>query len=362
MLKMDVQNTKRFMSFSKDEQDVVKAGIDLYKHYLHNVGKQGYAEFAQGKTYEEKNSLFTESIKREAMKMAGITGIDADKAMRFSNVRECAFALIAEALDVIIPITIQSDFYRLAETRVGGYGDNFVFHIPNPDLFVVSKVANGIRKGEPQKLYSSDVTLTPVAREITIQEDFYRVLTGKVNWGEWVTRIAQSMETQLTTEVYTALYNSYNSLDSGLKYAAFDQDNFVTLAQKVEALNRGAKCMVFGTKLALSKVIPSEQYFRFAAGEEYNKTGYLTNFHGVDLMEIRQTITPGTLNTAIDNSTLYFVSMGVDKPIKIAFEGDTLVMQNQYNTNADMTMEHTIQKRWDIGVITSARFGIMKVS
>jgi hypothetical protein len=62
---MTVENSKRFLTFNKDEQDVVKAGIELYKHYLFlNKKDQRFTEFAAGKSYEEKQKLFTETYER----------------------------------------------------------------------------------------------------------------------------------------------------------------------------------------------------------------------------------------------------------------------------------------------------------
>jgi hypothetical protein len=69
---MNVIPTKRFMSFSADGQDIVRAGVELYKHYLYLNGKQQYAESATGKTYEEKQEVFTKNLIKESFKMAGV--------------------------------------------------------------------------------------------------------------------------------------------------------------------------------------------------------------------------------------------------------------------------------------------------
>jgi len=178
-----------------------------------------------------------------------------------------------------------------------------------------------------------------------------------------IAKVAQSMETEISNDVYTAIFNTYTSLDTNLKEASFTQATFVKLAQRVQALNNGAKVYCMGTKSGLASVIPSSDYFKFELGEEYNKLGYLGNFQGVELLEIPQRITPNTTEFAISDTTLYFFSMGVDKPVKIAFEGETLVEQvTDRGANADMTYNYTLSKRWDAKVATSARYGIMKLA
>jgi hypothetical protein len=364
MVKMEVLDTPRYRSFSAEDKDVVKAGVELYKHYLHNQGRQGYAEFATGEGYESKHEKFNKAIMLQAVTNAGLPASKATDAKAFAktSVREEVFALVSEVLDVIVPNTVLTDFYRLAETRNIAWGDSLKFTIPNPSLFVVSKVSNGVRQNEPQRLYEADMVLLPETRMITIEEDFYRIIAGKVDWGMLIARVAQSLETQISIDVYNAIFNTYGALDTNLKEASFTQTTFVKLAARVEALNRGTKVYVMGTKAALAGVIPSDNYFKFPLGEEYNKLGHLGNYMGIDLLEIPQKIAPNTLTFGIDDNTLYFFSMGLDKPVKIGFEGETLVNQvTDFAGNADLTYNYTISKRYDVKVATSARYGIMKV-
>lgn len=365
MANMTVLNTNRFMSFSKEEKDVVQAGIDLYKHYLFvNKGKKEYAEFAGEKSYEEKQKLFSESLIRESFKRAGVvnSGFSDSVMMRNPNVQWAMFSLVSEMLDVILPDTVLNSFYQFADIKNVAWGDNLKFTVPNPNLFVVSTFADGIRKAEPQRLYNSDVILNPIGRQITIEEDFYRVIANKVNWGDWVSRVAQSMETQISVDAYTALFNTYNNLSTNLKIAGYTQDAFTTLAQTVTALNRGANCVVFGTKVALGKILPTDSNLRFGLGADYVKRGYIEDFMGVSLFEIDQKAVPGSDSLAIDNNTLYFVAQGADKLMKIGFEGETLITTADQTKNADMTFEYNIFKKYDIKVATSSRYGMMKLS
>jgi len=365
MIKMGILDTARFRSFSAEEKDIVKAGVELYKHYLHNQGKKGYAEFATGDKYEEKHEKFNKALMLQAVKNANLPESKATDAKIFARtaVREEVFAMISEVLDVIIPNTVLNDFYRIAKTKNVAWGDSLKFTIPNPNLFVVSKVSAGVRQTEPQRLYNSDAVLLPETRMITIEEDFYRIVSNKVDWGMLIAKVAQSMETAISTDVYTAIFNTYSTLETNLKEASYTQATFVKLAQRVEALNNGAKVYAMGTKAALASVIPSDNDFKTQLGAEYTAMGYLGTFHGVDLLEIPQRITPSTTDFAIDDNTIYFFAMAGDKPVKIGFEGETLInTTTSQGANADMTFDYTLSKRFAVEVISSARYGIMKIS
>lgn len=370
MNRMNVMNTPTYNMFSKDEKDVVKAGVELYKHYLYlNKKDSRYAEYAQGKSYEEKEKLFTESLIRESFKRAGVSSspdFSNDVMMRNPSVQWAMFALISESLSVIIPSTVIDNFGQFAEVRNVGWGDNLKFTIPNSNLFVVSKLGNGIRRGEPQRIYNGELILTPTLREVTIQEDFYRILAGKVNWGDWITRIALSIDTQISTDVYTTFYNSYSTLNANFKEAAFDKEAFVKLGQRVEAANRGARVSVFGTRIALSKVIPDADFAKvgFGLGADYIRMGYLANFMGFDLYMLDQRIKPNDpdYNFSLADDALYFVSTGVDTPVKIGFEGNVLINSSvQHGVNADNTVDHNVQYMWETALVSSAKHGIMKV-
>lgn len=362
---INLRKTPRFFTFSKDEQDVVEAGVNLYKHYLYTYkDKKEYAEYAKGKSYEEKEKLFNDSLVDEAIKKSGMgtTGFSKERLMSNPNVKWATYELISETLDIIIPQTVLDDFYKIAETRNGGFGDNFIFHVPNPSLFVVSKSANGINFGQPQKLFSSDMPLTPVSRSIDIEEDYYRVLAGKTNFGEWVTRVALSFETQLSVDVYNAFNNSFSSLPTNLKVAGYTDTALMNLAATVEAANNGAKCIMMGTKVALGKVLPSNDYLKMQLGQEYNTLGYLSNFRGIDAMVIPQKLQPNTTTLALDDNSIYFVSLGVNRPVKIAFEGQTLITETNPQDRADNAIAQHVEKRYEVGLISSARYGILHIS
>ena len=365
-------NTLKFSQLQQSEKDVVQAGVEAWYHYCYEVkNKDGrfdkYSSYAKdGVSLNEKQELFTAALQKEALRYANLpagSSFNEGAVMNHPSVKWATFQLVSQTLDVIIPQTVLDNFYQFAEVKSVSWGDNMVFHTESPDLFVTSKIANGIRRGQRQRVFGQDIKLNPVRREVAIYEEFYRVVSGKVQWASWVSRVAQAIETAITTDIYSAIYNSFSSLGAAYKQsAAFAQTSFNELVQHVSAGNGGARTVAFGTKTALSKVVPDNQYFQFALGAEYNQMGYVGNFQGTDLFMVEQRHIPNTDTFAINTTDILVVSTGLDKIVKVGFEGETEVYQNDQNKNADRSLEYAVAKHWDTAVATSAQYGIFRLA
>ena len=277
------------------------------------------------------------------------------------NHQWATFAVIGAMIDTVLPDSVIETFDRFAEVRQGGFGDSFSFDIKPNSLFLVTKAGNGRRHTFAQRQFNGQATLIPENRMITVEEDLYRILAGKRNLAEYAVKVAQSIEETMALDIYNAINDTYSALPATFKEASFTQDTFVSLAQRVTAFNRGVKCAVFGTQLALSKIVPTNEYFKMQLGEEYVKTGYLSTFCGCDLYSIPQKAnwTSSTYAMRLDDTRLYFVSSGVDKLVKVGIEGSTLSFTNNTFDNATLVQKQTLMKRFATGLISSAFFGVM---
>ncbi|KZE65157.1 hypothetical protein AV545_04335 [Paenibacillus jamilae] len=360
----------KFFNMSQNEKDVVQAGVEAWYHYCYqNRNKDGrfnkYAQYANdGVSLDAKQELFTKGLKKEAYRLAGIpsdTNFTEGMMASNPNIQWATFALVAQTLDIVIPETVLDSFYQFAEVKNVNWGDQLVFHVDSPDLFVVSTKANGQRGNQRQRLFGKDVTLTPQRRTVEIYEELYRVLAGKTNWGAWVARVAQAIETDITTRIYSSIYDSFTTL--GAKYkenAAFTSTAFNNLVQRVSAANNTDKSVVFGTKTALARILPENQYLQFGLGQEFNKNGHLGNFQGTELFEIGQRLKPNSDDFAIDGDFAIVLSSGSDKLVKIGFEGNTVITQTKPEDNADQTTGYSVSQHYDVQLITAAAYGLYK--
>lgn len=365
---MRLELTNRALSFSQEKQDIIEAAIDLYKHYVYNNNNVDFSMFAEvankGKSYDEKNTLFNEQFRKQVVKSAYLPeeAVNDKHIFKMKNIRDLSYALVMEILDTILPQTMIESFKTIAEIKTVGNGNQAKFTVPNTHVFDVYKVARGTRKTIPQTDYKGDAFLTPEPRMITIRANFEEILLGKCDWGSMMVKAAQAFEQDMTTEIYTTIAATYSTLGTDFKEAGFTQTAFNKLKARIAAHNK-APVIVMGTQIALSSVLPSNDYFKMELGKEYNAKGFITNFQGTNLMEIPQSITPNTNDFAIADDELYFFSLGVDKPIKAAIEDGGMAFESMDNSaTADNSYFYSVRKSWDMGVITSAKYGIMKIA
>lgn len=355
-----------YYNMPNDFKEIVQAGVELFYHYRSENAptkeiKSKYASYTQGK-YQDKEAIFNKSLRAFANKMAGL-GVDSPISDTYAamhpTVKMATFAVISQMIDIIIPETVLEDFYQFSEVKSAGWGDNFVFNVPSSDLFVVSTAADGTKTGTRQRILGTDVILNPVARRITAGEDMYRIIAGKVNWADFAMRVVRSIESQITVDIASAIFGSYSSLGTNYKETgAFAQTKFTNLVDRVGAGNGGTTAVAFGTRSALSKVLPDNQYLQFGLGEMYNETGYLGNFQGTGLFALQQRLTPNTDNFAIDGATVLVTAAPSKQLVKIGFEGETVITQSDVNQNADNSMDYTIFKKWDMKICTSGKYAL----
>lgn len=337
---------------------------DYYNHYR-AINKKSNKDYDQSKTFAEKTDALNADILGTVKKLSGVTA-DFNESILTTNpvYRWATFATINSLIDSILPETIVDDFNAFAEVRNGGWGDTFTFDVDNNDLLIVSKIANGKRRGFGQRLYKSQESLIPEVRSITVEEDYYRILCGKRSLADYALRVAMSFEEQMAIDVYNSINDTYSSLGANFKAASYTQNSFVQLAERVEAANGGARVIAFGTKLALSNILPTDSYLRPVLGAEYKTLGYLKDFMGVDIMPIKQKVewSTGNYDFELDNTRIYFIATNAQKLVKIAIEGDTLAFSDVAASSAKLMESQTLQKRWKVGLITNSKYGIMDIS
>lgn len=216
-----------------------------------------------------------------------------------------------------------------------------------------------------QKQFKSDVIVTPTEHIVTVYVDMYSVLAGREDIGEFIRKVVIAIETQMSSDAVAALTAGLADgvYPTQLAYTgAFDSTRLITLAETVEAANYGARPVIMGTATALAKVLPdSTAGFRGVFSADGGSVDIMKDFYGFDLVRMRQFVTPGTLNLALDPNTLYIVSPGADKLIKGVIT-DTLSNSNQFYENADLTQNYTARKDWNFAFVSAAYGGKYQIT
>ena len=123
--------------------------------------------------------------------------------------------------------------------------------------------------------------------------------------------------------------------------------------------------MLFRSVSALSQVIPANNYLQMGLGEEVAKEGALSRYHGTPLVIIPNVLKPMTINStadlAIPANKIYFVGADTYRPVKVVFEGDSVVVEENALEmgNADRTYQIKIEYRIGISAIVGSKFGTL---
>jgi hypothetical protein len=95
--------------------------------------------------------------------------------------------------------------------------------------------------------------------------------------------------------------------------------------------------------------------------EKFNQIGYIGTVGGVDLVLLPQAHKVGTDEFYVDDNMLLVIPQG-EKLVKVVVEGETQMIEiADAGTRNDQQMEYLVQKKFGVGVMQSAIYGIYKI-
>lgn len=321
-----------------DMKEIVKLAVDAYKG---NVEK-----------YSTKQS---QDVLRQALIDAngGSTKLDY-KAIRDGK---CSglFTLIEEILSRTVVEGLQGDEYfnALVDFRNLAEGDQNVFVVEDNTLFVVSEAADGTQGIRRQRLGGAKETSIPTSlKAVRIYEELNRVLSGRVDFNDFINKVAESFRQKLLNDVY-GLWSGATAADlGGVTYfptaGTYDEEDLLDLIAHVEAAAGGKPATIVGTKKAIRNLIPSIQGDGFKS-DLYN-LGYAGKFYGTPVVVTPQRHKVGSTDFVLKDDVLTIIA-GDDKPIKVVYEGNPIVLMGDPTTNADFTQEYFYGEKYGMGIV-----------
>lgn len=350
-------------------QDGEKNLIPAWKDYVNNYRAVNFSvkkSFDTSKTLDEKEVLVNAAIDREIANLMKVDCSFVDKEAYVTNptYQWAKFAVINKLVDMIIPDVVREDYMQIANTQTIGYGDSALFDIKSGDLFTVVKNGNSRRHVEAQRQFTGQKALVPVNHTITTEVDWYRVMAGKENNAEYAMKVVLSIESEIAIDIMAAVKDSFSTLTANFKENAYSETAFKKLAARVGAANGGAKAVAIGTELGLGTILPTNDYLKMGLGETYAKVGYLPVFKNVPLIALAQKIdwSSADYDFALDDSYIYMISPQTQKLVQVIFEGGTLSIADGQFANSNLTQKVSLHTRFVVGLITNAKYGIMKTT
>jgi len=319
-------------------KDIVKLAVDTYKG---NVEKYSVAQ------------------SNDVLRQALVEANNGSTVLNYKDIRDgkCngLFTLIEEILSRTVVEGLQGDEYfnALVDFRNVAEGDQNLFLVEDNNLFVVAEAADGTQGIRRQRLGGVKETSIPTSLKVVrIYEELNRVLAGRVDFNEFIRKVAESFRQKLLNDIY-ALWSGATAAEmGGVAYfptaGTYDEDDLLDLISHVEAAAGGKTATIIGTKKALRNL--KESIMSDGAKDELHNMGYFGKFFGTPCVAVPQRHQIGSTNFVLDDDVLTIIA-GDDKPIKVVYEGNPIVLMGDPMTNADFTQEYLYGEKYGMGIV-----------
>ena len=303
--------------------------------------KNAPVAYSFGEKQYDYNAL-NDTLREELKELAGTYSL-------YRENKNTIFALIEETIDEILPKKVMEQYSMFAEVRTFAQGDRPVFNKKEgrrrAKQFVTRVGLAGIY--EVFKLDKSSFEVPTSAFGGAAQIGFEEFLDGKVDFAEVTEIIMEGLDEVVYEEIAKALIGGIKQLPTAnqITHAGFDEAKMDKLIAVARAYGEPA---IYCTYELAAKILPVSDWVSNDMKNERNAQGYISQYKGNRIVILPQSFTDETNATkVIDPSYAWIIPTGGnDKPVKIAFEGQTIV--DEY-TNYDRSREIQVYKK--LGVV-----------
>lgn len=244
------------------------------------------------------------------------------------------FALMEEVITDVLPVRVMEQYGQFADVKTYGQGDRPVF---------VQKITEASKRRAKQfvtkvglagryevfKLDGRSYEVTTSAYGAACQIAIEEFLDGRVDFATLLDIVMEGLDDKIYMEIAKALISTVDTLQAANKtaQAGFIEAEMDRLLQVADSYGNG-RATIYCTFEFASQMIPANNWVSDGMKDEMWRNGYLANYKGHQVIVLRQSFTDETNTTkVIDPAYAWIIPGGAEKPIKIAFEGDTLMKE-----------------------------------
>jgi hypothetical protein len=262
------------------------------------------------------------------------------------------FSVIEETLDDILPKKVEEAYSMFAEVKTFKQGDKplfrrkisarnrakqFITRVGLAGIYEVFKLGG-------EESFEVQTSAIGGAAQIGFEE----FLDGRVDFAEVTAIVMEGMDELIYHEIGAALIAAIDQLPLANRYVA-DGFNEVAFDRAVAVASAYGEPTIYCSYDFAVKMIPSKQWmYTDAMKTELWNNGHFTNYKGKKVIILPNGFVDETNATrSVDPGYCWIIPSGGDnKPVKVAFEGQTIV--DEY-VNADRSREIQVYKK--VGVI-----------
>ena len=280
----------------------------------------------------------------------------------FRQNKNTLFELIETIIDEQLPKRVLEAYGQFAEVKQFGQGDKPVF---------VQKVTAASRRRAKQfitkvglagvyevfKLDGQSIEVTTTAYGGAAQIGIEEFLDGRIDFAEIVDIVMEGID----ESVYMEIANSLEAIAETVPGATYEEATGfeeAVMDKLIAIADTYGHSTIYCTYELAAKIVPAQNWIADAHKVEKWNNGYLANYKGHNVIVLPQSFTDETHTKKVfDPSRAYIIPGGGSKPVKIAFEGQTIVDEFK---NDDWSKELRAYKKFGVATLITSHICIYK--
>jgi hypothetical protein len=272
----------------------------------------------------------------------------------FEENKNAIFRLIEETIDDVLPKKVLESYGQFAETRTIPQGDKAIFTqrittaAKRRAKQFVTRVGLAGRY-EVFKLDGRNYEVPTNALGGAAQIGFEEFLDGRIQMSDVLDIMLEGLDEAIYIEIERSLKAAVSQLPAANRsnQTGFDEAEMDRLIQIADAY--GGPAAIYCTFEFAATMVPAQGWVAETHKIEKWSKGYLANYKGHQVIVLPQSYEDETNTTkVIDPSVAYIIPSGAEKPVKIVFEGNTIVREVE---NEDYSREVQTYKKVGVGNI-----------
>lgn len=257
------------------------------------------------------------------------------------------FELFEEVISDVLPVKVMDQYGAFAEIKSYAQGDRPIFTQKITEASkrrakqFITKVGLAGRY-EVFKLDGRRYEVTTSAYGAACQISIEEFLDRRIDFATLLNIMLEGFDEAIYREIAAALIGTVSNLQAGNKYSinGFNEEAMDELLAVADAYGTG-RATIYCTFEFAATMLPAEAWISDEMKNQKWNNGYLGNYKGHQVIVLRQSYTDTTnLHKVINPAYAWIIPGSAEKPIKIAFEGDTLMKEtpSQDDWSRDLQM------------------------
>ena len=269
--------------------------------------------------------------------------------------KNTVFALIEQTIDDVLPARVLEQYGQFADIKTFAQGDKPIFtqRITQASKRRAKQFIGKVGLAGLYEVFKLDGQSYEVATNAiggAAQIGFEEWLDGRVDFADVLDIVMEGLDACIYIEIEKQLVGAIGHIQPA-NYHSQSGFNETQMDRLVAIADSYGKSAIYCTYEFAATMVPATGWVSDEMRNQKWNNGYLANYKGHQVIVLPQSYEDET-NTCkvIDPSYAYIIPVGAEKPVKIAFEGQTIV--DEY-TNYDRSREVQVYKKVGVRAIFS---------